>query len=821
MHSEKIAIQIAIEQEAVELGALRYRAEQPLPWREDTAGRKEETELRPGKKLLMDAIEPVAAAIQAFLDNANSGKAGRRHAAVAYLQLVEPIKAAYLACRVAINAASHRDSLQNCLLHIALSLEDHIHYVRFKEEAPGLEKIVAEQLDKKTRNAKHRKAVMSRAMKAAKIDKLQWTTSDRLKIGQALLEIVENTTGLVERIRIVQGKNDTPIIVKPTEACEKWLADGHALCELLAPIMMPMIVPPKPWHSPYSGGYLTKVIRNFRLVKTFNRAYLDELGSIDMPSVYDAVNVVQNVAWKINTAVLSVMSDVWTSGSDIGGLPKRNNNELPNRPAGIPEGVALENLPTDQQEAMKAWKATTAHVHEENARLQSKRLGMAQKLWLANKFAAEPEIYFPHQLDWRGRIYPSVPFVNPQADDSGKALLQFAEGKPLGESGAFWLAVHIANLFGIDKVSFEDRVKWVMENEDALLDSAMRPLDGKRFWTEADSPYCALAACLEWAGYRLQGDAYVSHIAVALDGSCSGLQHFSAMLRDSIGGAQVNLVPAPKPADIYTTVAKVAQAKVDEELTEDTAPWQGGKVVRKIAKQPCMTLCYGASLRGMQDQVKSALRKLDEENGEAYLEGADNHPASRYMGTVVRESIGKVVVAAKAAMDWLQGAARTAASGGLPVRWTTPAGLVVQQEYKEMIGERFKVFFGGRAVDLIVQTEGKKLNKKKQASGISPNFVHSLDSAHLMATVNTLAANNVTSVACVHDSFGTHAADVDVLHVAVRQAFVEQYREDVLKNFRDELVKQLPDELAVQLPPLPPKGDLDLEGVMRAEYSFA
>lgn len=818
--STKSTRQIELERESVELGAVRYRKEQPLPWRKDAPGQKEESELKPGKRLLMDAIEPVAAGVQEFLDAANSGKAGRRHAAVAYLQFVEPIEAAYIATRCAINAASQMHSLQKVLLVIGSAIEDHLDLTSFAEKAPGLMRMVSRQLDGKTKNANHRKKVMSHAMLKAEVEKLSWANSDKLKIGQALLEIVMERTGLVETVRMTEAANDTPIYVRPTELCSKFLSDGHSRCALLNPVYLPMVVPPKPWRTPFIGGYLSNAIKGFRLVKTFNRAYLDELASVDMPIVYASVNNVQSVAWRINKPVLEVMRTVWDAGSDIGGLPSRSPLPFPPRPANIPDKDSGVELTEEQQKLLKGWKAKTAKVHEENSRLESQRLGMSQKLWIAERFVDEEELYFPHQLDWRGRIYPAVPFVNPQADDSGKALLQFAVGKPLDENGAYWLAVHIANLFGIDKVSFDDRVAWVMDHEEELLDSAALPLDGKRFWTQADSPYCALAACFEWAGYRVMGDEFVSYIPIAMDGSCSGLQHFSAMLRDPIGGAAVNLVPGARPSDIYTQVAKVAQVKVDAMDSDEAKLWRGGKVIRKLSKQPTMTLCYGATLRGMQGQIEAALRKLDAE-GKPYLGGADNYAASRFLGEIIHASIGEVVVAARDAMAWLQVAARVAANEGLPVRWSTPAGMIVQQEYKEQIGKRFKVYFGGKEVKLIVNEEGDKLNKRRQASGISPNFVHSLDSSHLMATVNTLTANGVYSFACIHDSFGTHAADVDVLHKAIRQAFVEQYTPDVLARFREELIAQLPEEKRIEIPELPPKGALELAAVMAAEYSFA
>ena len=36
------------------------------------------------------------------------------------------------------------------------------------------------------------------------------------------------------------------------------------------------------------------------------------------------------------------------------------------------------------------------------------------------------------------------------------------------------------------------------------------------------------------------------------DGSCNGLQHYAALGRDEKGGQAVNLMPGPKPADVYT-----------------------------------------------------------------------------------------------------------------------------------------------------------------------------------------------------------------------------------------------------------------------------
>jgi hypothetical protein len=51
-------------------------------------------------------------------------------------------------------------------------------------------------------------------------------------------------------------------------------------------------------------------------------------------------------------------------------------------------------------------EAQGREVHEQNAQLFSQRLAVQQRLWVAEKFADEPAIWFPHALDFRGRVYP-------------------------------------------------------------------------------------------------------------------------------------------------------------------------------------------------------------------------------------------------------------------------------------------------------------------------------------------------------------------------------------------------------------------------------
>ena len=85
--------------------------------------------------------------------------------------------------------------------------------------------------------------------------------------------------------------------------------------------------------------------------------------------------------------------------------------------------------------------------------------------------------YQPHNLDFRGRAYPIPPHLNHIGDDLSRGLLLFGESKPLGERGLWWLKVHIANLYGYDKSSFEERVFWTEQHLNDIFDSAENPLE--------------------------------------------------------------------------------------------------------------------------------------------------------------------------------------------------------------------------------------------------------------------------------------------------------------------------------------------------------
>jgi DNA-directed RNA polymerase, mitochondrial len=802
-----VEVQQQLEQESLDLGMKRYR---------DTLAERGESDLPPGQRLIRTHVREVADAIKQWLDECAQGVPSRSAGLYYFLQeLQDDVElVAFATMHAVIQSITTGVKLQHVARTIGVTLEDQVNHEKLREQEPGLYRQLQRKIKKSTHQG-YRHVVLHRQQKFAGIKTIRWGTGERVRVGALLIEIMQETVPHMFTIEErLEGRHNTPLYVVPTEWTLEWLRQSHARCEFLTPHYLPMVVKPRAWSNPFNGGYLDKRMRGtVTLVKGASTGLLDDMKNEDMSVVYRALNAMQDTGWAVNQTIYRIMREVWDGGGNLGGLPCAEDLELPARD--FTEQDAQEGT-----ERFKRWKARAAEVYEKNVILRSKRVQVQQKLWVAERMANFERFHFVHALDFRGRAYAVGAALNPQGDDAAKALLQFAEGKPLGLNGAFWLAVHGANCFGVDKVSFEERTAWVQEHHDQIVESADNPLDGSRFWTQADNPWQFLAFCIEWRNLYLWtgiGNAvdFVSHLPVGMDGACNGLQNFSAMLRDEVGGKATNLIPSDKPSDIYTEVARVAN-----ELLPLDSKWRG-KITRKLTKRNTMTVPYAVTEFGMRDQLMAEFKKLREEpNCDPVIAGAGLEDAI-LLADVNYRAIGSVVIAARAAMDWLKEAARVVAADQLPVQWRTPSGFVVVQDYREMLGDRINFTLGGRRVRVTLERRGDKLDRRKQASGISPNFVHSLDAAHLQRTVGLCLDHGVTHFSMIHDSYGTHAADVQTMSQLLRQAFVEQYSGDVLGDFRSQMVKNLKEELAKKIPPTPPTGTLELTDVMQSDYFFA
>ncbi|CUA90961.1 Mitochondrial DNA-directed RNA polymerase [Chelatococcus sambhunathii] len=809
---------------------------------EQAKQRGEEASTGYGQRLLKGLIEPMTKAIEDFVEEAASGKAGRRHKAVRYIILLEPEVVAFLTLKHALDAITKRHVLQRAAIRIADAMADELRLRKFKRTNPDNFRATMSKVEKATSQRYKRNVARLMAGRSGVTE--DWPKADRVHVGQKLIEMLSAVTGLVKIETVAQGLHDTQVYVQATDATLDWINNANEQMDVLAPSFLPTIIPPKEWSSPFDGGYHSQMPRPLTLIKSRNRNYLEELANRDLSQVYSSVNAMQNTAWRINKPVLEVLREAWEIGLPIAKLPSREALQLPAKPDNIAE----------DEEARREWKKAAARVHTANGKLKSKRIQLRKIIQIADRFAEFDAFYFPHQLDFRGRAYAIPLFLNPQGSDHAKALLTFAHGKPIGDdTGPGWLAIHGANTYGYDKVSLEDRITWVEERSSLIESVAADPWgEGFEFWTKADKPWQFLAFCFEWAGYIREGAAFVSSLPIALDGSCNGLQHYSAALRDPVGGLAVNLVPSEKPNDIYAAVADVtlrlvrgfvcpngstsgtvhglaklrktwAEHGIDE--VDMANRWLAFGVDRKVTKRAVMTLPYGSTQYSCREFLEEAVREKLEtgaKNPFATDQSDGIFKATLWLQPLVWQAIGEVVKAARVGMDWLKECARLAAAEGLPVTWQTPDGLLVQQSYLDTKAKRIETFLDGRVMKLTIREDLDSIDRRRQQQGIAPNWVHSMDATALRMFVNLAAANGVTSFALVHDSYGTVAADVDIVSVCLRKAFVQLYTEhDPLAEFRVDIAGMLSDEALPELPELPPKGTLDVSLVERSDFFFA
>ena len=802
--------ELAHEKEMAELG--KNRTNKRLV---SHVEREEESVTSYGKVMVANTIRPLAMAIAEWIEDTSKKTIGKPPIAFVKLCEVEPEVLALITGKHIINTITQYKPLTATCISLGGKVETEISLKNFKNLNPELYQTVKADLDKRSFNYTYKRRKLRESAKRDEVMSWEeWTTPTKLHVGIRLVELMIYATGLIE-IGTETVKHKKAKIIKQTDKTREWIKNRNGFNELLNPEYLPTVMPPKAWSTVVGGGYWTKELPELDLVKQKNKLFKKELENFDMPEVYAAVNTMQNTPYKINKFVLKVMQEAWDKGLAIGGMPPNVNYDIPNKPHDIETNA----------ESRKDWKRKAVMVHTENARMFSKRLLYAKIMWLAEKFKDYQTLYFPLQLDFRGRAYCVPAFLNYQSITGAKALLSFARGKEITKEnkGDYWLAIHGANMFGQDKISLEERVEWVKNNEDMIIKCAEDPFTNRQ-WEDASNGYQFLAFCDEWAKFKKEGYGFVSHIPVSVDGSCNGLQVYSLMLRDSKAGKLVNLLPTDKPQDIYQLVADavIEKLKVDAAENKPYAQlWLDYGIKRSTTKRSIMTICYGSTRYSCTDFVIEDLTKR-KDKGENHPFIDDLFRPASYLAGVIWDSIGDNLASARIGMDYLQTIARVVAREQLPIHWITPVGFPVYQSYPEMKSKRVKAMLMGEVIKPRINTETDLTDKLRMGNGVAPNLVHSVDSAAMMKTVNIAHKNGIQNFCNVHDSFGTTAGDVEVLNQSLREAFVTMFSEnDILENFRNDVLKQLPVELHKKIPEAPSKGNLDINQLRESKFFFA
>ena len=572
---------------------------------------------------------------------------------------------------------------------------------------------------------------------------------------------------------------------------------------------LPMLVEPEPWTHFNKGGFIShpaKVMR-IKLGDKDQRHYADAaIGKGDMEQTFKGLDVLGRTSWRINQPVFDVMLEAWNSGEAVANLaPEDPKLEIPPEPE--PSKDPLER---------RRWIREVKLVENARAGLHSQRCFQNFQLEIARALRNEV-FYFPHNVDFRGRAYPIPPYLNHMGADHCRGLLTFGTGRELGESGLKWLKIHLANVFGFDKASLKEREGFATKNLSSIYDSASKPLTGEKWWLKGEDPWQTLAACFEIKNALESPDPtkFVSSLPVHQDGTCNGLQHYAALGGDTWGAKQVNLEPGDRPADVYSAVANIVKESIanDAEHGMVEAQLLKDRITRKTVKQTVMTNVYGVTFVGARNQVRKQLVAAYDD----FPNTATMNPGvlAAYIARKIFSALSSMFRGAHDIQYWLaecagrismcltpeqldrldselpQGSKKKATPMIVDsndhfkssVIWTTPLHMPVVQPYR--VAKSKMVRTNMQNIHLSEPHRSDPISKRKQLQAFPPNFIHSLDATHML--LSALRCDEMgLAFAAVHDSFWTHAADIDAMNGVLRDAFVRIHSDDVIGRLAAE-----------------------------------
>ncbi|XP_011259925.2 DNA-directed RNA polymerase, mitochondrial isoform X1 [Camponotus floridanus] len=655
----------------------------------------------------------------------------------------------------------------------------------------------------------------------------EWPRNVLLNVGEFLYKIILNDVKISHVPKPDTSERQIPAFyalfrkqtnnflteeIKPHPYLHRLYKDSHPETLTFETVLLPTCSPPRPWIDIDTGGYLfskTSFIRDPYMTPTI---LLRNTPMKQLYPAFDCLNQLGSIPWRINVPMLDILIKIFREGGS-------EKLDVPQSPSSLPSlSELITSSDIDKSKKMKL----AFQLRRKKNEMYALWCDSLYKLSVANHFR-DKVFWLPHNLDFRGRAYPVPPHLTHLASDLSRSILLFAQGKPLGPKGLDWLKIHTINLTGMKKKeSIDQRLKFANEILDLIVDSARNPLTGEMWWTKSDEPWQTLAACKEIDNALQSPDVekYICRLPIHQDGSCNGLQHYAALGRDQIGAESVNLYPSNTPQDVYSVVANMVDEyrKIDAEAGDKVAKALEGFVTRKVIKQTVMTTVYGVTKFGGRLQIARQLSDLKEFNQDYTWSG------SLYLVEKTFQSLRTMFTGAKEIQDWFTDCARVISTRcNQYVQWVTPLGLPVLQPY-------FKRVKSANQNKLV-----RKPDTMKQKNAFPPNFIHSLDSSHMMLTSLYCEQAGITFMS-VHDCFWTHACTVDIMNRICREQFIALHREPILEDLsqflfdryakyftsNQRLLRQRDNDISMEIfKKLPKKGNFEIKKVQSSQYFFS
>lgn len=608
---------------------------------------------------------------------------------------------------------------------------------------------------------------------------------DLIRIGLGFVALLSETSDFYTLDDQIIAKNKSIRYVIPRPKL-------HVLINnivLIDTIDLPMIMPPIEWEIDddgkiikYGGTILNNKYR-FRPLRTKSVENSDANEMKYNKDLVNAVNFKSKIPFTINLKLLDfITSDDFINRNKKGEVIIYNDIH--------PDTQRLHDLIKQHSRALVA--EITSH--------NSNFLYHSSIISIAKLMKEVKEFYMTVFIDWRGRFYTSNCALNIQGGELGRSLLLFKNGQKLNDIGLKALKIYTANAFGLDKKSKEERLKWVEENMHKIID-----LDNYELWREADEPLIFLACAMELKGYK-EDPNFISHLPILMDATCNGLQHLSAMINDSVLAEKVNLLNATEkdnPRDLYSEVIPHIKNEVRKaSLIPEHINLGYLNVERCLVKRGLMTITYGATERGIYEQIVSKFFQKDERHKATWLNFVciDSDIASKdvvftqkniiLLSKIIYNSLFKIHPNLSTLMSYFHSMVEVLCELDLPVNWVTPYGLVIQQKYNKFTKYDETTYVASKRYKIVLRKpETETILKRKQIQAFIPNFVHSMDGSNIVLLINKIREEGrKIEFGSIHDCFATHANDTAWLSWYVKKCFISIYGDSIfLRKFHDTI----------------------------------
>ena len=542
------------------------------------------------------------------------------------------------------------------------------------------------------------------------------------------------------------------------------------------------------------------------LVKKARRYNMQSHYSYDeIPEVYDAINRLQAVPFTINEWVLELAQ------TNFGFIPSVVESKDKSKAVRAIAQMKMKARKTNSVEKLEEsdWYADQHEVVSD----WSQRLAFERCVEKGHQWKGKA-CYFTYTLDTRSRMYAVQPFTNPQGSDFAKSALMYYNAQPLNPQT---FAVVTANHAGADKLSFQDRVKWVEDRIDEIIDIGADPIGNYHILKEWEidkedkSRWQFVACCREWyniwkwqeAGNPME--TYQTRLVAALDATCSALQIATVISRDEKMAEHVNLIRQDKPGDIYKVSGEELLVKMRKLKQEDITPGLqlvlDHESIRKVAKRPQMVADYSGTLRGMQTMTYTDRKKNKIE------------PISKKDANVIGKLLYEVTNDDARGSTKIKNFLRSGVkfhNGGAMMQWKTIDNFTCFQVADRSEEGTAQGTISGVDVNLKFYVFKNVPNKQKHQNLLCPNITHSADASIVRYITNRMPEHS--PLAMVHDSYGTSTADAHHLLPLVLEAF--QLIGD--REWYEDMVA----EMINYHRPLPSAGKLTLEQIAEANYAI-